>query len=70
MTCARWGHILPESHKSGGEAFRLFDSRFREPRLASLRRGALVEVRVFNLCVNSVFSNSLICNQKYFEDKY
>jgi hypothetical protein len=66
----RWGRILAEAQKSGGKAFRVFDSRFREPKPTSVRGGALSEAQLFNLCVKSVFSISLICNQKYFEDKY
>jgi hypothetical protein len=43
----RWGLILPESHKSGGKARPLCDSRLREPKLTSGRRNALTEIWFF-----------------------
>jgi hypothetical protein len=53
------GSILPKAQKSGGEAW-----------LTSVHGEELVENWLFNLYVKSVFLISLICNQKYFEEKY
>jgi hypothetical protein len=68
QTVGAYSTRITEEWREGFPALRQLFARVQADFV--VRRDALAEIRFFNLCIKSVFLISLICNQKYFEDKY